>query len=301
MSIPQYQEFMNPALQALKDGQTKHIAEIEKTVASLLHLTKQNMQEFLPSRKQSVVRNRLNWALYYMYRAGLLSKGGRGFYTITQEGKNALSSGNIINKSFLKKYKSFTSFLDISHNKPTQAFDTAFDEDADPTTRISNAIEDFNKRTRQDLLDQLKQVDPIHFERICLELMKAMGYGDEISLTPKSHDGGIDGIINEDALGLDKIYLQAKRYTENKVTGKEMRDFLGGLTDRKTKKGVLITTSDFDKTALETANRNNIIMIAGNKLTALLIKYNVGVRIKETYEIKEVDWTFFTDEEESFV
>lgn len=111
MSIPQYQEFMNPALQALKDGQTKHIAEIEKTVASLLHLTKQNMQEFLPSRKQSVVRNRLNWALYYMYRAGLLSKGGRGFYTITQEGKNALSSGNIINKSFLKNTNPLHLFL----------------------------------------------------------------------------------------------------------------------------------------------------------------------------------------------
>lgn len=295
MPIPQYQEFMTPALKLFKD--MPHSAkEILPLVCEQLHISQEEQQEMLPSQMQTIVQNRLNWALIYMYNAGLLVRVKRGVYQISPSGQDALKSGKTISNNFLSTYPAFQEFKARSRKTEDKNTEPA-EQNTDPTTRINNAIEDFNQRTRRDLLEQLKATDPIYFERICLELMKAMGYGDEISLTAKSHDGGIDGIVNEDALGLDKIYLQAKRYADNKVNGKEMRDFLGGITDKKTRRGVFITTSYFDKTAQDIATRNNIIMIDGNKLTALLLKYNVGVRIKETYYIKEVDWEFFADDE----
>ncbi len=297
MHMPQYEEFMTPALQLLKDA--PHAAkEILPIVCKKLNISKEEQLEMLPSGQQTVVANRLNWALSYMYNAGLILRVKRGVYKISASGIEALKTGKTINNKFLNQYQSFRDFRTRSHKTDTNKSQVNTDEqDIDPTTRINNAIEDFNQRTRQNLLEELKRTDPIYFERICLELMKAMGYGDEVSLTAKSHDGGIDGIVNEDALGLDKIYLQAKRYADNKVSGREMRDFLGGITDRKTRRGVFITTSYFDKTALEIAERNNIITVDGDKLTMLLLKHNVGVRIKETFHIKEVDWEFFSDDE----
>lgn len=296
MPIPQYEQFMTPALKLLKDA-PRAAKEILTTICEQLHISQEEQQEMLPSGQQTIVANRLNWAISYMYNAGLIVRVKRGFYQTSTSGIEALKTGQTINNKFLNQYQSFRDFKTRSHKTDTPQLQQTEEQDLDPTTRINNAIEDFNQRTRRNLLEQLKATDPIYFERICLELMKAMGYGDEFSLTAKSHDGGIDGIVNEDALGLDKIYLQAKRYADNKVNGKEMRDFLGGITDKKTRRGVFITTSYFDKTAQDIATRNNIIMIDGNKLTALLLKYNVGVRIKETYYIKEVDWEFFADDE----
>ena len=303
MSIPQYQEFMTPALNALKDGKNKHISEIENIVAPILGITAQDRKETMTSGNRSVLRSRIYWALYYMYRAKLIDKPERAIYTITPIGKQALMSGQKIDVKFLEKYPSFREFLNISHtDEKKQNIDIPNDEDVDPTTRISNAIEDFNKRTRQDLLDQLKRVDYLHFEHICLILMKAMGYGEHFSLTPKSHDGGIDGIIDEDALGLDKIYLQAKRYTDNKVNDKEMQNFIGALSTASVNKGVFITTSTFSDKAIDRSLKilgKSIRLIDGNEMADLMLKYNVGVRIAKTYQIKELDWAFFSEEEES--
>lgn len=288
MAIPQYQDFMTPVLAAFKDNKPKNHSEVENIVAPQLHLTKEECSQLLPSGTQTIVRNRLSWAIYYMYRAGLLQQLKRGVYIITEEGKKALQSGKTINNAFLDQFSSFQEFQNKTKKEENKQ------EETDPATRISNAIEEFNKRTQLELLEQLKTVDPVFFEKICLQLMQAMGYGEKVSLTPKSHDGGIDGIINEDVLGLDKIYLQAKRYSTNKVNEKEMRDFVGALTLSQTQKGVFITTSYFDKKAIEMAARKNIILIDGDKLTTLMIRYNVGVQTKETYQIKELDLSFFS-------
>lgn len=290
MAIPQYQDFMTPVLTAFQDNKPKNHSEVERIVVPQLHLTKEDCAQLLPSGTQTIVRNRLSWAIYYMYRAGLLQQQKRGVYIITKEGKKALQSGKTINNAFLEQFSSFQVFQNKTNKEENKQ------EETDPATRISNAIEEFNKRTQLELLEQLKTVDPVFFEKICLQLMQSMGYGEKVSLTPKSHDGGIDGIINEDVLGLDKIYLQAKRYSTNKVNEKEMRDFVGALTLSQTQKGVFITTSDFDKKAIDMAARKNIILIDGDKLTSLMIRYNVGVQTKETYQIKELDLSFFSED-----
>lgn len=256
-----------------------------------LHISPEEQKQLLPSGTQTILRNRVSWAIYYMYRAGLLKQIKRGVYEISSEGKKALHSEAKINNAFLEKFASFKDFYNRT-NKPEENIT----QEIDPATCISNAIEEFNKRTQTDLLEQLKNVDPVFFEKICLDLMKAMGYGEKVSLTPRSHDGGIDGIINEDVLGLDKIYLQSKRYNTNKVNEKEMRDFVGALTLSQTQKGVFITTSYFDKKAVDMAARKNIILIDGDKLTSLMIRYNVGVQTKETYQIKELDLSFFSED-----
>lgn len=289
MAIPQFQDFMTPALAAFKNGQAKNYNDIENIVAPQLNLTDEDRRQRLPSG-QKIVRNRLNWAIQYMYRAGLLQQQKRGIYIITEEGKKALQTGKTINNAFLEQFSSFQAFQNKTNKEENKQ------EETDPATRISNAIEEFNKRTQLELLEQLKTVDPVFFEKICLQLMQSMGYGEKVSLTPKSHDGGIDGIINEDVLGLDKIYLQAKRYSANKVNEKEMRDFVGALTLSQTQKGVFITTSYFDKKAIDMAARKNIILIDGDKLTSLMIRYNVGVQTKETYQIKELDLSFFSED-----
>lgn len=290
MAIPQYQDFMTPVLTAFQDNKPKNHSEVERIVVPQLHLTKEDCAQLLPSGTQTIVRNRLSWAIYYMYRAGLLQQKKRGVYIITEEGKKALQTGKTINNAFLEQFPSFQAFQNKTNKEENKQ------EETDPATRISNAIEEFNKRTQLELLEQLKTVDPVFFEKICLQLMQSMGYGEKVSLTPKSHDGGIDGIINEDVLGLDKIYLQAKRYSTNKVNEKEMRDFVGALTLSQTQKGVFITTSDFDKKAIDMAARKNIILIDGYKLTSLMIRYNVGVQTKETYRIKELDLSFFSED-----
>lgn len=300
MSIPQFQKFMQPALNALKDGSSKHISNIEKLILPILNLTEEDCKQTV-SGNRTLVRSRLYWALYFMYRAGLISKPAKATYLITDLGLQALSSGEKIDVKFLEKFSSFKKFQNLSRTEDKkQNIDIPNEEDVDPTTRISNAIEDFNNRTKQELLEQLKKTDPVYFEKICLELMKAMGYGDEVSLTARSHDGGIDGIVNEDSLGLDKIYLQAKRYSENKVNEKEMQNFIGALSTSPVNKGVFITTSEFSEKARLKASQvlgKVIKLIDGDYLTELMLKYNVGVQVKETYYIKELDWAFFSDDE----
>lgn len=301
MPIPQFQEFMTPALQALRDQSQKHISEVEKLIIPILKLTEEDCKQTISSGNRTVVRSRLYWALYFMYRAGLVSKPARATYRIEPVGLEALSSGEKIDVKFLERYSSFREFQNTSHDEERkQNIDIPNETIIDPVTRINNAIEDFNQSTRNDLLDQLKKVDPLYFERICLALMKAMGYGEYLSLTPQSHDGGIDGIIDEDTLGLDKIYLQAKRYTDNKVNDKEMQNFIGALSTSPVNKGVFITTSFFSEKAIERSKKvlgKAIRLIDGNEMADMMLKYNVGVRVVKSYEIKELDWSFFSEEE----
>ena len=299
MPIPQFQEFMTPALNALKDGVARTHGEVESIICPIMGISPEEQKELLPSGTQTVVRNRLSWALYNMYRAGLLVRPKRGLYHITQEGLNALSTTKRIDNDFLDKYEGFRIFQNTSHKKDDmEVKSSALEEKIDPVTRIGNAIEEFNKRTCQDLLEQLMDIHEIRFEKICLDLMKAMGYADTVSLTQKSHDRGIDGIVKEDALGLDIIYTQAKRYTNSKVGEVEVRNFIGALDE--VRKGVFFTTSSFSEAAKEKAKRasgKKIILVDGEEMARLMLKYNVGVRVKESYQIKELDENYFSEDE----
>lgn len=298
MSIPQYQEFMNPVLQAFADGQPKQPSEAETFIVPILKLSQEDLSTLLPSGAQTIVRNRVQWALYYMYRAGLLEREKRGSYKISLLGKEALNKNIKINNDYLSQFEGFRKFQEKSG--PTKTRQKSDKQELDPSEKITTAIEEINLKVQYDLLDQLKAVDPVYFERIILDLMVKMGYGgsraEAAEMTKRSHDGGIDGIIKEDILGLDKIYLQAKRYAEGKVNSKEMRYFLGALSENNSNKGVFITTSEFDSKAIEMANKSNIILIDGQKLTSLMLQYNVGVLTKETIEIKELNLSYFSED-----
>lgn len=212
----------------------------------------------------------------------------RGMVQITEKGKSQKKELKLSeiegNSNFLEFYteekeKGITKNTEIKNSTPQDLIDTGFTE--------------IETQVKNDLLDKLKTIDPYYFEKVILILLKKMGYGDFIE-TSKSGDGGIDGIINEDKLGLDKIYIQAKRYGENKVREKEIRNFIGAMSGD-TSKGVFVTTSTFDIGAVKKAHdaHHTIILIDGSKLVDLMHQYNVGIQIKATYEVKELDEDFF--------
>ncbi len=297
MSIPPYQYFMTPALKALGDKKLKSVKSVEEIVVKSLSINKEDLEQLLPSGTQTIVRNRTNWALYYMFRAGLLDREKRGFYKITDLGLKALNENVEINNSYLEKFDSFNEFRNGEDVK--EKIDV--NNELSPNEQINSALDSINNKLQNDILEKIRNVDDVYFERIILDLLVKMGYGgnreDAAEMTKKSHDGGIDGIIKEDPLGISKIYMQAKKYTNEKVHSKEMRYFLGSLRENNSSKGIFVTASDFDPKAIEMASKGNIILINGKQLAKLMLQYNIGVINKQTIEIKEINLSYFDDEQ----
>jgi restriction system protein len=293
MSVPSYQEFMNPVLQILvKIRKGARPRDIENAVADLLELSDEDRLQLVPSGIETTIRNRTGWACFYLMKAGLLERSMRGFYKVSGEGLKVIESKEEVNNKFLMKYRPFAEFKKAIVLDTTTK--TTFEVD-DPETKISKALEEIIDILEQDLLDTLKNVEPEKFERIVIDLMEAMDYGIG-QVTRHVGDGGIDGVVNEDELGLDKIYLQVKRYTNNRINEKEMRDFVGALETSSVNKGVFITTSFFSEKSEKLAKscRHHIIrLVDGKELVKLMIKYNLGVKIKKGYEVKEIDNSFF--------
>lgn len=298
MAIPNYQEFMLPTLEVIADGQEHKNSDVVQSVAKILNLTDEDMQEMLPSGNQQTYYNRAGWARTYLKKAGLLEYPSRGFMQITEAGKSVMTNKPLkIDNKFLSKFENFNEFV----NHATKEFkaeekDETITNDLTPDEIIEVAEKEYVNSLKQDLLEALKKVDPVRFERIVLDLMEKMNYGTG-SMTKLSHDGGIDGIINEDELGLQKIYLQAKRYSENKVNEKEIQNFVGALGCSIVSKGVFITTSFFDERAkrkAEAAQGKVVRLIDGDELVTLMIKYNLGVQPKKTYTIKRIDEDYLT-------
>ena len=304
MPIPQFQEFMKPALEALQNREIKHQSQIENYVANKMNISQEARREFLPNGRTLAVRSRLYWALYYMFRAGLVDRPKKASYQITEDGLKDLASGQRIDVNFLRKYPQFVDFLNKSRaNAKDTMEDASSESDFDPDTNLGAAIEKANIDTKDDLLKRLRKVKDRAFEEICLELMRAMGYGVRHDLTKKSHDGGIDGIVYMDALGLDKIYLQEKRFGEgHKVNEKEVRDFIGALSTSTVTKGVFFTTSEFADKAKDAATQAQakgliVKLIDADKLVELMMEYNVGVQVTETYQRRKIDEDFFDEYE----
>ena len=279
MAVPNYQEFMLPTLEVIVDGQEHKNSDVVQAVARILNLTDEDMQEMLPSGNQQTYYNRAGWARTYLKKAGLLEYPSRGVMKITEAGKSVLQNKPAkIDNNFLAKFDSFNHFknnVNVKNEENVQ--DEILTDSHTPDEIFEVAEKEYLNSLKQDLLEALKKVDPVRFERIVLDLMEKMNYGTG-SMTKLSHDGGIDGIVNEDELGLQKIYLQAKRYSENKVNEKEIQNFVGALGCSIVSKGVFITTSFFD----------------GDELVTMMIKYNLRLQPKRTFTIKRLDEDYLT-------
>ncbi len=290
MNLPKFHETFNPILSILKDGEIIHHRELLKRVISEFYSSLP--KELLEQKTKSgdiLIENRIAWGKSYLKKGGYIHYPERGMVQITEKGKDASK-----NKVDLKDLENEHDFLNFYKEETANSNnDVNIIKSSSPQDLIETGFSAIESQIKNDLLERLKIIDPYYFEKVILILLKKMGYGDFIE-TSKSGDGGIDGIINEDKLGLDKIYIQAKRYNDNKVREKEIRNFIGAMSGD-TSKGVFVTTSTFDESAVKKAHdaHHTIILIDGDKLVQLMHEYNVGVQIKDIYEIKEIDEDFF--------
>ena len=288
--LPKFHETFNPLLNILSSGEIIHHRElIKKVVDKFYSNLPMELLEQKTKSGETLILNRIAWGKSYLKKGGYIIYPERGMVQITDKEKQALK-GDL----HLKDIEGETTFLNFYAEEKTKGNSVPAEiKNSSPQDLIDTGFSEIEAQVKTELLEKLKAIDPYYFEKVILILLKRMGYGDFIE-TSKSGDGGIDGIINEDKLGLDKIYIQAKRYGDNKVREKDIRNFIGAMSGD-TNKGVFVTTSAFDKGAYQKAHdaHHTIILIDGNKLVDLLHQYNVGVQIKATYEVKELDEDFF--------
>jgi restriction system protein len=263
------------------------------TIPFQYKLTEEQLVEKTKSG-ENLVNNRIAWGKSYLKKGGYIYYPERGHVKITEKGlkqKSALSLKNVVDDSGIVNFYSEDNIKSNSGKSELKEI-----INSSPQDLIDTGFSQIEKEVKNDLLEKLKTIDPYYFEKVILILLKKMGYGEFIE-TSKSGDGGIDGIINEDKLGIDKIYIQAKRFSENKVREKDIRNFIGAMSGD-INKGVFVTTSEFDEKALDKARsaHHKIICIDGKKIVSLMHEFNVGIQVKTTYEIKEIDEDFFDEQ-----
>lgn len=298
MEIPKYHQTFIPVLETLKTEESLTSRELASRVRDNYY---SELPKDLLSKKTSsganVLIDRIGWGKSYLKMAKFVSYPQRGRVQITEKGKRILELG-ILTLEVLKNDEDFIKHRQSVKNKKEDEveLETENVENASPQDLIDSGFSTIEAEVKTELLEKLREIDPYYFEKVILILLKKMGYGDFIE-TSKSGDGGIDGIINEDKLGLERIYTQAKRYNENKIRERDIRNFIGAMSGD-TRKGVFITTSSFDDAAVKKAREahHSIILIDGSKLVDLMHQFNVGVQIKTVYEVKEVDNDFFEGE-----
>lgn len=300
--IPDFQTIMLPLLQILGDGKEHSLQEIIAGIVQHFGLTEEEQQELLPSGNQKIINNRISWAGTYLKKANLVSSPRRATFCITEEGQTLLATNpEKITISLLKRRPEFQEWHTASSTREEGNSDiSGNDEVAEKTPQelLDEGHQQLTKELSLELLETVKNCTPLFFENLVIDLIVKMGYGgsrrEAGKAVGKSGDGGIDGIIKEDKLGLDAIYIQAKRW-ENTVPVKEIRDFAGALLGQKARKGIFITTSSFPESAYEYVKNieHKIVLIDGKRLTELMIEHNVGVSVQSTYEIKRIDTDYF--------
>lgn len=302
--IPDYQTLMFPVLKSVADGKEHKFREIADSIAKNFGLTEEELGCLLPSGNQSIFDNRVGWAKTYLKKACLIEYKGKGVLKITERGKQVLKdSPQKIDNKFLKQYDEFNEFQNkVNPKEEKQETETDY-KNQTPEELIETAFHDFQKSLAEELLDKIRNVSPSFFEKLVVALLVKMGYGGSIKdagqAIGRTGDEGIDGIIKEDKLGLDVIYIQAKRWKENNVIGRpEIQKFVGALAGQGAKKGVFITASSFTKEALDykPMNDTKVILIDGMKLANLMIEYNLGVAQLHCYELKKLDNDYFDEE-----
>jgi restriction system protein len=303
MAIPDYQTIMLPLLRFLKDGKEHNIGEVVDALAEEFDLSDDERQQLLGSGQQTVIRNRAGWARTYLKKADLIASTRRGFFRITERGQSVLKSGpERVDVRFLERFPEFVAFRELRHDRPEEPQVPPIPpSDATPEEALDAAYQRLRLDLEADLLEQVKSASPSFFERLVVELLVRMGYGgtlrDAGQAVGKSGDGGIDGIIKEDRLGLDVIYIQAKRW-DSTVGRPEIQKFAGALQGHRARKGVFITTSSFSSDALDFASRidSKIVLMDGSALAKHMIDHNVGVSASRSYEVKKIDSDYFNEE-----
>lgn len=302
MTIPDYQTVMLPVLKFLGDEEEHSFKDLVEHISNEFSLTEEEKQDLLPSGTQPIINNRVGWARTYMKKAGLLEDPQRGYVRITKRGLEVIKQNPPkIDIHFLAKFPEFIEFRSIkkeeSYNKEENEEKEQV-ENKTPDELMENGFNSIQANLSQELLDRIRTNSPTFFENVVLKLLEAMGYG-RGKVTGQSGDGGIDGFINQDKLGLDKIFFQAKRFGEgNPVSASMLRDFVGTLDMNGVNKGVFITTSKFPKDAVNTISKTHksIVLIDGTTLVRHMVDFDIGVSTEKIYKIKRVDSDFFVEE-----
>jgi restriction system protein len=304
--IPDFQTIMLPLLKFISDGKAYHSHDIFLHLSKEFNLSEEELNEYVPSGQQKVFVNRISWAKSYLKMAKFIETIKKSELKITESGKNAIQKfSDGINIKLLKQIPEFQEYRKTETSKNSINNSTPLTEENNvletPEEQIEVGYRNIRKSLEIELLIKLKSVDPYFFERIVVELLVKMGYGGSIQdagkAIGKSGDEGIDGIIKEDKLGLDVIYIQAKRW-QGVVGRPEVQKFVGALAGQRAKKGVFITTSYFTKEAIDYALQmdTKVVLIDGEKLAQYMIDYNLGVSIQNIYEIKKIDSDYFEED-----
>ncbi len=310
MSIPDFQSLMLPAIKALASGAETPMSAIRERIAAAGGLTPEDVREMLPSGRQPIFTNRVSWAVIYLGHAGLTERVSRGVWRLTSEGKKLLVDAPArIDMNYLRQYPTYVAWQ-TGRNTPSSNDDTKYSMPDDSTDTPEEALEKAARHLRNeleaDVLDRVRNTQPSFLERVVVDLLIAMGYGGGDAakgiVTGRSGDGGIDGTIKEDALGLDEVYVQAKKYADGNTVGEgDLRNFAGSIDAAGTTKGVFVTTSSFTNSARDYVARSpkRIVLIDGEELARLMVRYDIGVRARDQdrqqdyYKIKQIDEEYF--------
>jgi restriction system protein len=300
MPVPDYQSLMLPVLKAASKGEVRFSDAVQK-LAEALDIPEEDLEELLPSGQQTVFANRVGWAKTYLKKAGLLEYTRRGYFCITERGRKALDSGTVqIDNKFLSQFEEFQQFRSKTLEQDESNDISETEDVSTPDEIMRSAHQEINKALASELIDRILKAPPDFFERLIVKLLVSMGYGGSVKdagkVLGRSGDDGVDGVIDQDALGLDRVYVQAKRYAPgNNIGASAIRDFFGSLDRHKASKGLFVTTSSFSSSAKETAEflSKRIVLIDGTQLAKLMIRYDVGCRIEETLHLKKIDEEFF--------
>lgn len=305
-NIPDFQSIMLPLLRLLEDGNPKSLNTVMEELTQHFQLSQEEIKIKVPSGQMGLFRNRVGWSRSYLKKAGLIIYPQRGTYKITEFGKKFLANNpkelRIKQLKKMPEYKEWVkTFNQDSDPIEEKNIETNSATDT-PEEILATTIESLKKQLASDLLDKLKENSFTYFENFVIELLHKMGYGnfreDAKQITGMTGDDGIDGVISQDRLGLENVYIQAKRFTDNSVGSADIRNFIGSLALKGVNKGVFLTTSRFSKSAIKTAQdskQQKIILIDGQQLANLAIEYNLGVQTQKTIEIKKIDIDYFEE------
>ena len=307
MSIPDFESLMLPVLKALSDGLETPTSEVRARVADAEGLTQDEVQKLLPSGKHPVFRNRVGWAMTHMKSAGLMESVRHGIYKLTAEGKQVLSkTPTRIDRKLLESYPAYK-WPRKNTQSPSSADTEPMPSDngtATPDEALDYAVEELRQALEVEVLDRVRKATPVFFEQVVVDLLVAMRYGNGDAergrVTGGPGDGGIDGIIWQDPLGLDAVYIQAKKYTSNNTVGVEaLHAFAGAIDAKNTNKGVFVTTTSFTRAAKDFVENSpkRIVLIDGEELARLMVNYDVGVRDKVSHAVKQVNESYFNPED----
>ena len=299
MPIPKYDEMYRAYLQCLADGRPHYFMEVKEKVAAAMNVTREEQRQMMTNRPVPLFDNRIGWTRTYLKKAGLIDSPARGCYVITQEGRAALANTDEpLDNAYLRRYPSFCEFLESLERDGKAGLQS--DSNQTPQDALESAVSRINAALVDDVLSEVLKQSPAFFEHLIIKLLSAMGYGAvENSGVVTGHvgDEGIDGIVREDKLGFNLIYIQAKRWDRAQTVGRpEIQKFVGALAGQGASKGLFVTTARFSTEAEEYARKQHttkVVLIDGKALARLMIEYNVGVSTEATYEVKRLDTDFF--------